>query len=104
MLDCSETCCLQSYCGPSMEDCIIYSRRPFSELYIGVLVMTTIVAGIPACLQMVEAFLLHKWCRHLDEESDAYVGGMTICEAISYAWTCGKSFEIKEVIKDTYIY
>ena len=54
MLDCSATCCLQSYCGPSMADCTVYSRRPYSELYIGVLVMLTLVAGIPTVIKIIE--------------------------------------------------
>ena len=95
MLDCSATCCLQSYCGPSMEDCIVYSRRPYSELYIGILVLTTIVAGIPTIIKLIEFLILYKWCRYYDEDADAYLGGMTVCEAISYMWTCGKSFEIQ---------
>jgi len=38
-----------------------------------------------------------KFCQTLDEENDCQTGGMTLCEAITYALTCGKAFESKNV-------
>lgn len=34
-----------------------------------------------------------KFCRHNDEQTDAQVGGMTICECITYICTCGDAME-----------
>ncbi len=32
------------------------------------------------------------------------MGGMTICEAITYIITCGKSQEVPDQIQDDYVY
>ena len=88
-LDCSATCCLQSYCAPTREMCIIYSRRSYDEVYRGILVVTMIVAGIPTCILTVEFILNFKFCSKWDDEAEATLGGMTICEFVTYCLTCG---------------
>ena len=62
MLDCSATCCLQSYCAPKLENCVHYIRGPFNDLYIGFLVVIMIVVGIPTCIGIFEFFLNFKFC------------------------------------------
>ena len=66
-LDCSATCCLQSYCAPEMSMCIHYIRRPYTEVYIGIFVVTMIVAGIPTCILTVEFVLNYKFCSKYDD-------------------------------------
>lgn len=102
-LDCSATCCLQSYCAPDLETCVHYIRGNFNDLYIGFLVVLMIVVGIPTCIGIFEFFLNFKFCKHYDEEADAQVGGMTFCECLTYIFTCGKSMQIKEIVEDEYI-
>jgi hypothetical protein len=90
-LDCSQTCCMQSYCAPHNGLCLNYKRRPYYEVYIGIMVVLMIVLGIPTCILTVEFVLNFKFCQKYNEEVDAMMGGMTICEAITYIVTCGKS-------------
>ena len=66
-LDCSATCCLQSYCAPDNTTCINYRRRPYTEVYIGIGVVTMIVAGIPTCILTVEFVLNAKFCGKWDD-------------------------------------
>ena len=94
-LDCSATCCLQSYCAPDMSMCIHYKRRSYTEVYIGIFVVTKIVAGIPTCILTVEFVINYKFGGKWDDQAEAYLGGMTICEGITYAGTCGKSYKAK---------
>ena len=65
--------------------------------------MMMIVVGIPTCIGMVEFLLNYKFCRVKDEEANAYIGGMTICEGLSYVLTCGKSARTNKYILDDYI-
>ncbi len=58
---------MQSYCAPHMGLCLNYHPRAYSELYIGVLLMTMIVAGIPTCVLTMELFLSTKFCQRIDE-------------------------------------
>ena len=44
-----------------------------------------------------------KFCQTYDEEADAMLGGMTICEFLFYILTCGKSNQVKPFIADDYI-
>ena len=90
-LDCSATCCLQSYCAPTKNTCINYKRRSYNEVYIGITIVTLIVAGIPTCILTVEFILNFKFCSQYDEEAETILGGMTILEAITYMLTCGES-------------
>lgn len=53
------------------------------ELYICVLVVLSIVVGIPTCIKSMEFLLMFKFCRKFDEDENAYVGGVTICEALT---------------------
>jgi len=53
------------------------------ELYICVIVVLSIVVGIPTCIKSMEFILMYKFCRYLDEDEGAYVGGTTICEALT---------------------
>lgn len=102
-LNCSATCCLQSYCAPTNDMCIIFISRPKTEVYIGILVVTMIVAGIPTCIITVEFVINYKFCTKFDEQKEAVLGGMTICEAITFVLTLGKSAKITESIHDEYI-
>ena len=61
-LDCSKTCCMQSYCASHMGLCIKYGRRSYSELYIGFIVVNIVVAGVPALIALVEFILNYKFC------------------------------------------
>lgn len=103
-LDCSATCCMQSYCAPHNGLCLNYKRRPYFEVYIGIMVVLMIVLGIPTCILTVEFVLNFKFCQKYNEEVDAMMGGMTICEAITYVVTCGKSQESPDQIQDDYVY
>ena len=51
-----------------------------------------IVVGIPTCIISLEFVLNFKLCQHYDEDLDMTVGGMTVCEAITYVFTCGDSY------------
>jgi hypothetical protein len=53
------------------------------ELYICVIVVLSIVVGIPTCIRSMEIVLMYKFCRRFDEDENAYVGGVTICEALT---------------------
>lgn len=44
-----------------MSDCIHYERRPYSELYIGFIVVLLIVVGIPTCIGLMEFILQYKF-------------------------------------------
>lgn len=92
LLDCHMTCCMQSYCAPQKGLCLNYIRRPYYEIYIGIGLVTMIVVGIPTCILTLEFCLNFKFCQTIDEEHDCKKGGMTICEAITYALTCGQAF------------
>lgn len=61
-LDCSETCCMLSYCSPHAGRCLDYVRRPYYELYIGILIAMMIVAGIPTCILTMGILLDFKCC------------------------------------------
>jgi len=63
-----------------------------------------IVVGIPTCVQAMSFLLNYKFCRTYDEEKDCYLGGMTVCEFLTFVLTCGKAMQRKEVIKDNYVY
>lgn len=84
-LNCSATCCKQTYCAPEIGVCIEYIRREWSELYICVAIVLTIVLGIPTCIRTMEFLLMYKFCRKFDEDENVYVGGCTICE---FCTTC----------------
>ena len=76
-----------------MAECIHYERRPYSELYIGFIVVILIVVGIPACIGLMEFILQYKFCPIRIEEANATVGGTTICECFVKIITCGKSHQ-----------
>ena len=65
--------------------------------------MTMIVVGIPTCIMTTEFVLNFKMCQYYDEEKDAMLGGMTICEAITWVFTCGKSMKSPEPEKDEFL-
>lgn len=54
-----------------MENCLVYVRWSYNEVYIGVAVVCIIVAGIPTCILSVEFMLNFKFCTKYDEEKDA---------------------------------
>lgn len=53
------------------------------ELYICVLVVLSIVVGIPTCIKSMEFLLMFKFCRKFDEDENAFVGGVTVCECLT---------------------
>lgn len=57
--------------------------------------MGMISFGIPTCFLSAEVILNFKMLREYNEDADAYVGGYTLLEMITYCFTCGKSSEIK---------
>ena len=63
--------------------CLNYKRRSYTETYIGIMIMTMIVAGIPTCIMTTEFVLNFKMCQYYDEEKDAMLGGMTVLEITS---------------------
>ena len=83
--------------------CLNYKRRSYTETYIGIMIMTMIVAGIPTCIMTTEFVLNFKMCQYYDEEKDAMLGGMTVLEAITWIFTCGKSVKIPEPEKDVFL-
>lgn len=87
---------MQSYCAPHAGLCLNYGRRAYEEVYIGAFVVSMIFAGIPTCIGAVEFVLNYKFCQTYDEETDANVGGLTICECITWIFTCGKALQDPE--------
>ena len=63
-----------------------------------------IYVGIPSCILFVEFTLTYKFCRRFDEDLGAHLDGMTICESITYFFTCGQSSKIKNYVLDDYEY
>lgn len=53
------------------------------ELYICIIVLLSIVVGIPTCVKTMEVLLMYKFCKKFDEDEGAYVGGVTICECLT---------------------
>jgi hypothetical protein len=82
-MDCSNTCCKQTYCAETIHECISYRHRNFEELYICVFVVLSIVVGIPTCIKSMEFLLMFKFCRKFDEDENAFVGGVTVCECLT---------------------
>ena len=67
------------------------------------MVITMIVVGIPTCIMTLEFVLNFKFCQQYDEEKDAMLGGMTICEAFTWIMTCGKSMKAPEPEMDEFL-
>jgi len=63
------------------------------ELYICVIVVLSIVVGIPTCIRTMELILMYKFCRTFDEDENAFTGGVTICEALTNLFTRKKHEE-----------
>jgi hypothetical protein len=112
-MNCSSTCCKQTYCSEDLSQCIIYHHRTYMELYICVIVVLSIVVGIPTCIKSMEFLLMYKFCRKFDEDENAYVGGVTICEALTNLFSKKKAeenvqsseelvMEVDEVVDDEY--
>lgn len=114
-MNCSQTCCKQTFCAENLDQCIHYKHREYMELYICVIVVLSIVVGIPTCIKSMEFMLMFKFCQKFDEDENASVGGVTICEALTNLFakkhkeegaTGGPSeevvFEENEVIDDEY--
>ena len=81
-LNCTQTCCKQTYCATTNGDCIHYIRSDLWDLYICVIVIISIVLGIPTCIRSMEFILMYKFCRIFDEDENAYVGGTTVLEGL----------------------
>ena len=88
-LDCSATCCLGSYCADTKLDCAISYKRPFNELYIGFGTIMGITISFSMLICIGNFCLSYKFCQHYDEGLDTYVGGVSICDALSCLLTCG---------------
>ena len=88
-LDCSDTCCTGSECAETKLDCATSYKRPFIELYIGFGTIAGITIGVSLITGLVNFCLMYKFCQHYDENLDTYVGGFSICDALSCLLTCG---------------
>ncbi len=88
-LDCSETCCTGSECAEVKLDCAVAYKRPFTELYIGFGTVIGITVGVSIIIGLVNFCLMFKFCQTYDEGLDTYVGGCSICDALSCLLTCG---------------
>lgn len=66
--------------------------------------MSMISFGIPTCFLSAEVILNFKLFREYNEDADAYVGGYTILEGLTFIVTCGKSSRVKVEIRDNYAY
>lgn len=84
-MNCTATCCKQTYCAAIPGDCIRYFHNDFLELYTCVVVIIGIVVGIPACVRSMEFLLIYKFCKVYNEDENAYTGGTTILEG---CYTC----------------
>ena len=62
-----------------------------------------IVAGIPTCIVTMGVILDLKFCQTVDLEQDTTYGGMTILEAITHCFTCGKSSKFEKPVLDDFI-
>jgi hypothetical protein len=88
-LDCSKTCCTGAECAETKLDCAKDYRRPYSELYIGFGTLAGITISFSLMISVGHFCLNHKFFQHYDEATDDYVGGFSICDAISCVVTCG---------------
>lgn len=82
-MNCTSTCCKQTYCAPTMGDCIHYVRKDYMELYTCVIVVLMIVLGIPTCIRTMEFLLMYKFCRKFDADENCFVGGTTMLECFT---------------------
>ncbi|TNV77921.1 hypothetical protein FGO68_gene16686 [Halteria grandinella] len=94
--DCSATCCLSGDCADTKIDCAQKFKRPFDELYTGFASIFCITMGVSVFIGLVNFCLRYKFCQHYDENLDSYVGGFSICDAISCLITCGLIFRKKK--------
>ena len=81
-MNCTSTCCKQTYCAVIPGDCIHYFHNDFMELYTCVIVIMGIVIGIPTCVRSMEFLLIYKFCKVYNEDENAYTGGTTILEGL----------------------
>ena len=88
-LDCSETCCTGAECAETKLDCAIVYQRPFIELYIGFGVIIGISLSLSIAVCVGNFCLQFKFCQSYDEGSDSYIGGFSVCDALSCLLTCG---------------
>ena len=77
-----------------MSLCLNYTRRMYSEVYFGMCTVLMIVVGFPTCIASVGFVLNYKFCMKYDEGTDAMVGGLTVCESITWLMTCGKAMQV----------
>ena len=98
-LDCSKTCCTGAECAEVKLDCAKEFRRPFQELYIGLGTVFGITMGASVVIGIMNFCLMFKFCQHYDENLDTYVGGFSVCDAISCLLTCGVIYRKKEALE-----
>ena len=87
-MNCSETCCKQTYCAPEIGDCVYYRRKDFSELYVCIGLMMLIIVGIPTCIKTMELIIMFRCCKEFDEDENAFIGGTTMCECGTKTISC----------------
>ena len=88
-LDCSDTCCTGAECAETKLDCAKSYKRPFIELYIGFGTIVGIIVFTSLVVSVGNFCLNHKFFQSYDEASDSYIGGCSLCDAISCLVTCG---------------
>ena len=87
-MNCTDTCCKQTYCAPEVGDCLYYQRRDFNELSLCILLILINVIGVPTCIRTMEFLLMKKFGGWLDEDENVHVGGTTLCECCTYCLKC----------------
>lgn len=90
-MNCSATCCKQTYCAPEIGDCIVYVRRDYGELSLCVFLILINVIGVPTCIKATEFLLMKKFGSWLDEDENVWVGGTTLCECCTYCLKCKRN-------------
>ena len=90
-LNCTDTCCKQTYCAPEISDCIYYVRREYKELSLCMFLILINVIGVPTCIKTTEFLLMKKFGSWLDEDENVMVGGTTLCECCTYCLKCRKN-------------
>lgn len=85
-----------NYCADSKLDCAVNIKRPFIELYTGLGAIFGIIIGVTFLIYLVNFCLIYKFCQRYDENLDALVGGVSICDMISCVLTLGLIYRKNE--------
>lgn len=95
-MNCTDTCCKQTYCAPEVGDCIQYVRRDYDELSFCIFIILINVIGVPTCIKTTEFLLMKKFGSWLDEDENVWVGGTTLCECCTYCIKCKKNPNMRQ--------